>query len=195
MKVFGIGLQRTGLTSLTTALNQLGIKTIQCPKELFHDLAHDIIREYDGFTDNPVQLLYKELDKKYPNSKFIFTTRDKESWLKSMHWLFTIGAVKFKTANELFGDEFHRRFYGTTEFNEELFLEKYQTYNQGVLDYFSDRPEDLLIINIEQGEGFNKLCQFLGKSMPAGADFPHRNQSEGILKVRLKKLFNLYPQK
>jgi len=194
MKVFGIGLQRTGLTSLTTALNQLGIKSIQCPKELFQDIEHGIIREYDGFTDNPVQLLYKELDKKYPNSKFIFTLRDEASWLKSIEWLFTIGAVKFKKAKELFS-EFHLQFYGTLEFEEKSFRDKFRIYNQGVLDYFMGRPEDLLTINIQKGDGFEKLCPFLGKPVPHEECFPHRNKHEGAWKAYGRKLFGVARRK
>ena len=46
MKVFGVGFQRTGTTSLAVALNTLGIKTLQFPKELYHDIDHDVIREF-----------------------------------------------------------------------------------------------------------------------------------------------------
>ena len=63
MKVFGVGFQRTGTTSLSVALNTLGIKTLQFPKELYNDIDHDVIREFDGFTDDPVTLLYQELIK------------------------------------------------------------------------------------------------------------------------------------
>lgn len=42
-KVFGIGLSRTGTTSLGTALNQLGIKTIHYP----HDETLAGIEEID----------------------------------------------------------------------------------------------------------------------------------------------------
>jgi len=187
MKVFGIGMQRTGLTSLTGALNQLGVKSIQCPAQLFDDRHHDISREYDGFLDNPVQLLYKELDREYPNSKFIFTTRDEAGWLKSIEWLFTTGAIKFKEAKKLF-DPFHQQFYGTTRFDEKKFLDKFRSYHQEVLDYFADRPDDFLILNIKERDAFQKLCRFLDKPMPEHGHFPHRNKREGILKVKWQRL-------
>ena len=38
MKVFGVGYQRTGTTSLAQALNMLGVKTLQFPKELYYDI-------------------------------------------------------------------------------------------------------------------------------------------------------------
>ncbi len=41
VKVFGVGFQRTGTTSLAVALNALGIKTLQFPKELYNDIDND----------------------------------------------------------------------------------------------------------------------------------------------------------
>ena len=93
MKVFGIGLQRTGTMSLAKALNILQIKTLHWPWQLLHDSDHEVLREFDGFVDFPIPLMYKKLDVKYPSSKFILTVRDKNSWLGSVQWLFTTGRV------------------------------------------------------------------------------------------------------
>lgn len=188
MKVFGVGFQRTGTTSLATALNMLGIKTLQFPKELYYNIDHEIIHQYDGFTDDPITLLYKELDKRHPNSKFIHTIRDEESWLKSIKWLFTVGRIKFKESFQKYGDEFNRQLFGTTEFDEQLFLETYRKYNSDVAEYFADRPEDYLLIDFTRGEGFEKLCPFLGKPIP-NAPFPHRNKKEGIWKVFARRFY------
>src|SRR5215217_9330431 len=89
-KVFGIGLSRTGTVSLAEAMNVLGIKTIHfpCDEQTFEDLRmgnYDlrILEEYQGAVDTPVAPFYAQLDSHYPNSKFILTVRDKQSWLKS----------------------------------------------------------------------------------------------------------------
>lgn len=81
------------------------------------------ILEFDGFTDNPIPLLYKELDARHPNSKFIHTIRDEKTWLKSARWPFTTGAVKFNWQNNKFADEFHMALYRTTEFDKRIFLD------------------------------------------------------------------------
>ncbi|NIR53063.1 hypothetical protein GWO43_30935 [candidate division KSB1 bacterium] len=188
MKVFGVGFQRTGTSSLAAALNMLGIKTLQFPKELYYNIDHDIIREYNGFTDDPIPLLYKELDKRHPNSKFIHTIRDEKSWLKSIKWLFTTGKVKFKKSFYRYGDEFNTQYFGTTDFDEELFLETYRRYNQDVSDYLANRPDDYLVLDLTQGEGFEKLCPFLDKPMP-DVPFPHRNKQEGILRVYGRRFY------
>ena len=82
MKVFCTGWQRTGTTSLAKALNAIGVRTKDYPKELLHDIDHELVREYDAFTDNPIPLLYQELDRRHPGSRFIHTTRDEQAWLK-----------------------------------------------------------------------------------------------------------------
>lgn len=188
MKVFGVGFQRTGTTSLAVALNMLGIKTLQFPKELYYAIDHDIIREFDGFTDDPITLLYKELDKRHPNSKFIHTIRDEKTWLKSIEWLFTTGKVKFKESFSKYGDEFNMQLFGTTDFDKNLFLETYRTYNQEVSEYFSNKSNDYLLLDLTRGEGFEKLCPFLDKPMPDDP-FPHRNKQEGIWMVYSRKFY------
>ncbi len=95
-KVFGIGLSRTGTTSLTHALTIMDYRTNHFP----HDdefrrevtdyleqggdrLELSVLNEYDALTDLPICCIYEGLDRAYPGSKFILTVRDKETWLAS----------------------------------------------------------------------------------------------------------------
>ena len=174
MKVFGTGWQRTGTTSLGQALNLLGIPTRQYPWPLLDDLNHPMISNFDGFCDNPIPLLYRDLDRLHPGSKFIHTTRDEEGWLKSVYWLMTRGAKKFKWDRLPKAWEMVDRLYGTREYDEEIFRKRYRRHNQEVQAYFSHRPDDFLTIDITKGEGFDKICPFLG--LPAASEsFPHAN--------------------
>lgn len=186
MKVFGTGMQRTGTTSLAQALELLGIPTRDCPKDLWGNLEHPVLHEYDGFTDNPIPLLYRELDRLCPGSRFVHTLRDEAGWLKSVEWLFTTGAVKFAWHRHPHFHAFHRALYGTTEFDPARFLDKYRRHNQEVLEYFAHRPADLLVMDLTAGDGFDKLCPFLGRAVPE-QPFPHRNQQEASWKVRLRR--------
>jgi Sulfotransferase domain/UDP-glucoronosyl and UDP-glucosyl transferase len=85
-KVFGIGLSRTGTSSLTQALNILGYKAIHFPHdnvtraELYRFFASgsgrlslSLLQEADAITDTPACCVYKALDQGYPGSKFILT--------------------------------------------------------------------------------------------------------------------------
>jgi len=186
MKLFGTGLQRTGTMSLTAALNVLDFRAKQFPKELYPNINHPIINEYDAFTDFPIPLLYKELDKAYPGSKFIHTIRDEQRWLNSVRWLFTTGSIKFNVVENTYAHTFHQAFYGTTQFDVALFLNRYREYNEEVVAHFAERPNNLLIINLAEGDGYEKICPFLGVPIP-DEPFPHANKQEGIARIRFRK--------
>src|SRR5205085_2716068 len=92
-KIFGIGLSRTGTTSLTQALELLGYRTVHGPADHVTQLEFyeffatgsqgvhlSVLKEHDALTDAPVCCLYRALDKAYPGSKFILTIREKQSW-------------------------------------------------------------------------------------------------------------------
>jgi hypothetical protein len=182
MKVFGIGMQRTGTTSLVKGLNMLGIKACHFPGELLYNLDNPIITKFQGFADNPVPLLYRQLDSRHPNSKFILTIRDEQEWLKSMRWLFTEGREVFRWDSKKVRDlirDIHTGLYGTTTFEETVFLEKYRAHRQDVLTYFADRPEALLTLDLTQGNAFEKLCPFLDRPIPR-RPFPRQNPGKSL---------------
>jgi hypothetical protein len=59
---------------------------------------------------------------------------------------------------------------------KEYFTNFYNNHNQQVIDYFADKPDKLLVICWENKDGWNKLCDFLNKSVPK-VPFPHLNKS------------------
>jgi hypothetical protein len=110
----------------------------------------------------------------HPGSKFIHTVRDEEGWLKSVYWLMTAGAKKFAWDRLPKGWKMIERLYGTREYDEDIFRRRYRRHNEEVLAYFSGRPDDLLVIDITKGDGFEHVCPFLGRPVPEQA-FPHSN--------------------
>ncbi|MCP2730882.1 sulfotransferase family protein [Limnofasciculus baicalensis] len=176
MKVFGIGLGRTGTKSLTTALQMLNINVIYHPTDettieelIAGQYELSLLNAYDGITDITVAPYYAQLDKIYPDSKFILTVRDKESWLKSIEAQWR----KKKAFDDTPGQESKMKLrrmlrsavYGTYYFNAERLSYIYDLHYKNVTDYFKDRPESLLVINITQGEGWEKLCPFFDLSV------------------------------
>ena len=59
--------------------------------------------------------------------------------------------------------------------NEELYVEVYRKHIADVKEYFKNRPDDLLVIDVTSGDGWEKLCNFLEKEIPRKA-FPHVNK-------------------
>ena len=163
MKIFGIGLSRTGTTSLNEALSILGYNTLHYPYLLkIFDIAH----YYDALTDTPVAFSFRELDRAYPGSKFIMTTRDWRTWSNSM-------AKKFESPYWADWENFmHRSLYGAESFDAEKYRESFVSHSQSVWQHFWNRREDLLILNVCAGEGWAELCPFLGKEIP-DVPFPH----------------------
>jgi hypothetical protein len=147
-----------------------------CGFLLAEDPDYEKCNNYDCLGDSPVPLLYKELDFRFPESKFILTVRNKEKWLNSMKWLFTHGKVKWNWKENIY--VYHERFYGSRSFNLNLFSKFYDAYHRNVFNYFSERPNDLMTIRLEEGFDVEKICRFTGvpyRDIPDRIMNPRRN--------------------
>jgi hypothetical protein len=177
MHIFGLGLSRTGTTSLNAALEQLGYRAKHYPSTrwwlggVLIGLKRDRLDRYDAFTDIPVIPLYKRLDRWSPGSKFVLTERNIDDWLDSCERYHRFGPafVMGRRARLI-----RKAVYGTATFDRVAFREAYHRHSQDVLGYFADRPADLLRMDITAGDGWEKLCPFLGKPLPPGP-FPSLN--------------------
>jgi len=179
-KLFGIGLSKTGTTSLAHALEILGYRTkdyLGVSRYSRGDLSSidlDVLDQYDALTDTPIPSFYRELDARYPHSKFILSVRDREGWLKSCRKQFTQRLAEKQ-------NEAHKRLfldlYGTDVYDEQKFMSGYETFVGGVIEYFKNRPRDLLVIDIAGGDGWEKLCWFLDKPIP-NTPFPKANVTQ-----------------
>jgi hypothetical protein len=78
---------------------------------------------------------------------------------------------------------------GCPEGNEDIYLERYERHNREVLEYFKDRPGDLLVFDIPKDVGWEKICNFLGHDIP-NEPFPHANKASLSRKFKnwVKKL-------
>ena len=176
-KVFGIGFHKTATTSLADALTLLGYNVTgpdgaHDPEisEKVHSLVYELADKFDAFQDNPWPLFYKELDEKYPNSKFILTTRPTDKWIDSQVKHF--GKKTTPMRKWIYGDV-----YGAPEGNESIYTSRYDNHNNEVLEYFKDRPDDFLHFKLTEGDGWDSLCNFLGESVP-NKPFPKSNTRE-----------------
>jgi hypothetical protein len=187
-KVFGLGLSKTGTTSLAAALNILGVKTIHFPhdEQTLSELKNaeyrlSILDDYDGAVDAPIPPYFAQLDVVYPGSKFILTIREKTSWLRSVeqHWTRRANKRRRRELSEF--DAFVRAVvFGTVGFNPDRFSYVYDTHERNVREYFKDRPGDLLILDICGGDGWDALCEFLGLPVPP-VPFPHERKGDNRL--------------
>ena len=164
-KIFGIGLAKTGTTSLNDAFAILGISSIGCPDSI------SAIRRFDAATDGIVAARFEELDRAYPGSKYIYTVRNRESWVRSY-----ARHHQRKQASLPGHEKMTKSLYGTTGTEKDLLLDAYERHERHIQDYFRERPDDLLVLDICGGyAGWESLCTFLGKPIP-DVPFPSSNQ-------------------
>lgn len=174
-KVFCLGFQKTGTVSARTALRTFGYRVcsarydlIDAVKRRDFEAVRGVVQSYDGFRDNPWPLLFRELDAAYPGSKFILTVRDDQRWIRSVVNHF--GVVPDPMQQLVYG-------VGAPGGYEDVFLARYRQHNADVRAHFAGRPNDLLVVNWEEGHGWAELCAFLGHDMPT-RPFPHGNKRE-----------------
>lgn len=185
-KVFCIGFHKTGTTSLEVALKKLGYRVTgsfgtRDPDiaDKVHALAREKATQFDAFEDNPWPVLYRELDAWFPGSKFILTRRPPADWIRSQ-------VKDFATTETPMRRWIYGADAGCPEGNEETYVARYERHNREVLEYFRDRPDDLLVIDFPQDARWDRLCAFLGHEAP-DEPFPHANKAS--LSRRIKNRF------
>jgi hypothetical protein len=171
-KVVGIGFHKTGTTSLRVALEMLGY-TVTGPNWVddpdigrkVYDLARAELDLYDAAQDNPWPILFREIDAWYPGTRFVLTIRATDSWIRSAVNYF--GSKTTPMREWIYGP-------GSPEGHEQIYVERYEKHNREVIEYFRDRADDLLVMDLKRGDGWRQLCPFLGHPIPA-RPFPHVN--------------------
>ena len=180
-KIFGIGLNKTGTSSLRVALEHLGFRVCGPRKHLLKAMRRgdfsgfdEVVNAYDAFEDIPWPLAFEYLFDRYgSDTRFVLTTRSSpERWFKSIEnhargsgplsqtWLLTYGTFR----------PFGRR---------QAYIEFYEDHNARVRNFFAARGQQhrLLELCFEHGQTWQELCTFLGEPVP-DFPFPHANRTD-----------------
>ena len=202
-KVFCIGQNKTGTTSVEAVLKQLGYTMGKQAKAelLIHDWAKrdfrkivKFCRSADAFQDIPFSndFTYEIVDYAFPDSKFILTIRNnKNEWFESIKRFHTklIGKERLPTVDDL--KAYSYRFKGwmwenmqlkygideTSLYDYDIYTEQYEKHNQRVIEYFKYRQDDLLVLNLSDNDAIKSLYEFLGYEYD-GTAMPHLNRSK-----------------
>ncbi len=151
-KVFGIGLSRTGNKSLFKILKVLGYKPKFLPK------MKDIC-QLNSATDISCICFLGEIIKLYPEAKFIYTTRDLNTWVTScLNYL--------KPTNDAYLNYLRKEVYGNIlPSRKDLIQTKARIENK-------IQSLEHLILNIEDENKIEKLCNYLDEPI-IKIDYPH----------------------
>lgn len=157
-KIFIIGLPRTGTTSISAALLELGLLVAHTA---FTKRAFEVA---DAISDAPCFSDYQHLDRLFPNAKFIYLTRDLDKWLPSITMLLEKMAPHLAAQtgkfNPILKRSFKHTFAATLPLSESQLTACYQQHQQQVLAYFKGR-DNLLSIDLSEQGSFLKMKQFL----------------------------------
>lgn len=207
-KVFCIGRNKTGTTSMARAFIQLGYPVGEqaLAERLLVDwsrrdfrLLFRYCRSARAFQDTPFSLpfTYQALDQKFPGSKFILTIRDSpEQWYHSLisYYSLVFAGGRQPVLADLQSATYVRpgwlyeanRLINSTApddpFNQEMLIAGYNAHNAAVEEYFRHRPADLLVLNVAAQGAYQSLCRFLGEPC-LDQEFPWENRTADLKDV------------
>ncbi len=193
-KVFQIGFSKCGTVTLADFFSSNGVPTIHhdtagnLPLSMYqnHNAGLPLISEqyqkYYVYTDLDLlqhspqisigQQYFKELDAQYPGSKFILNIRDKNAWLNSRSRQKLPGSAEtlLSITSKIKGIS-----------PEEVLAQwsaEWDAHCSTVLEYFKDRPLDLLVFNIERDPP-QKIVDFFKDYFKLDARlYKHQNKSK-----------------
>ena len=211
-KVFGIGANKTGTSTLMEILRRLGLREgplaegERCAEAAFRgDLAPlaRLIRRYDAFKDVPfsVRSVYAQVDALFPRSKFILTVREPEAWFRSISTFHarlmgvddparvTPALVR---ACAYGGPGYWPRYQEATWllrvdgshqaapdwnllYDRDHYIDLYVKRNQEIVRHFSERPDDLLIVDLTRARTPARIADFLGYPRARAGEMPWEN--------------------
>lgn len=209
-RVFNIGLHRTGTSSMADALSKLGYKVWHGP--YFKRLENRYFEKFNALADTQVKgpnqpdFNFKRLYSKFPDAKFILTMRDdQDKWVKSIYksnhkWkpyqiVIPEDYINTNFCKDLITPRQARKRLKKkiAELSDEDLKQIYNKHNNEIIDFFKDKPGQLLIFDVTNGDSWEKLCEFLNKPVPK-TKFPKMEESDLTFKLSMFKTLGVNMQ-
>ncbi|MCA0964730.1 sulfotransferase [Salipiger bermudensis] len=201
-KIFFIGLNKTGTTSLHHLLSASGVSSVHWKiparpvflgKTIYRNFSAGLpllhgIDQFVGyseftFTSNEIHLdgtrLFKSLYEEYPTSYFILNTRDKDRWIASR-------ANHFSDTYGMYIDRFKKCVNLSEEAVKDLWAKQYDEHLVNVRDFFSGSP-NFLEFNIETDPAENIANLVAADFKIDSSKWSKRNTGKSLAKRREKK--------
>lgn len=176
VKIFVIGLPRTGTTSVCAALLNMGFKVAHTA------FTQEAVERAEVIADTPAFCDFPQLHALFPSAKFVYLQRDLNQWLPSVKILLekmsqarargdgVINPVLARCFEQVFGsldavclaDDLH-------------LIDCYQRHRYGVLQYFSTQADKLLTLDIGETGSLQSLADFLSVKLDGSSEFPWLN--------------------
>ena len=166
MKIFGIGLSRTGSLSLQHYMKESGYNSVHYfAKETLQETI-EFCRPYDFINDAPVSIYFEELSQAFPGSKFINTTRNLNLWLKSCarhfaHDPHNRAVLKYRGL-----------LYGCKKYNKANFTAAFYRHKRKVSEFSKNNDVLTLPLELTAQRKIDLLKAFLGND-DLSSSYPH----------------------
>lgn len=207
-KIFGIGFNKTGTTSLKFAMKDLGYiignqrvaesKIDEWSERKFESLIN-YCKSAQFFQDAPFSFpfTFQILDQTFSDSKFILTIRDNaDQWYNSIvdfhsdKWGLEgrlptkedLQAAIYREQGRPFQTMI--RLFGTPEndiYNKKTLTGFYNRHIENVIDYFRYKKDQLLVLNVAEKGSYQRLCAFI-QAEPLYDEFPWENKTKEVTK-------------
>lgn len=163
-KIFVLGLPRTGTTSICSTLLSLNY----CVAHTAY--TQTTFDKANAIADTPVFNDYKALHQHYPNSQFIYLTRNAQKWIPSIKQLLlrmynnvVRGDGGFNPIIKRCYTEIFSPFTLDNINNDDFLLACYNKHKAAVTQYFEQQEHPVLFIDISKQGDYQKLLTFLNK--------------------------------
>ena len=203
-KIFCIGLNKTGTTSLKKEMELQGY-IIGNQRQAAILLDDYLMRKFsriirycefaEFFQDSPFSLPYTfiVMDHAFHGSKFILSVRnDSEEWYRSITRFHSKlwgkngsipTQIDLQNAINVYKGRpwiVNQAVFNTpydNPYKKDVMIDYYETHNKNVRDYFRHRPKDLLIINLKEKDSYSRFCEFLDLEQKRYS-FPWENKTD-----------------
>ena len=138
-KILNLGMPKTGTTSFYYLMRKLDLISVHDPRIEEHTV--DEIQKEFTYANSFSGMLtprYKDIYAAYPNAKYIFTTRNVDSWLLSFRrQTDEVGGIGDTSVQK-----FRESLFGTAkiwELGDEELINTYNTFSEEIKHFFSDK--------------------------------------------------------
>ena len=176
MRIVGVGLNKTGTKTLAHYLKGLGMRHRSFEYDAFQLYRQgrttellDSMEGFDSFEDWPWPLIWRQIEERYPDTRFILTVRkDADTWYRSLcHMAVRMGPLK--------DYEQHIYGYAMPQGRRREHIDYYERHNQEVMEHFAGQSDRFVRICWEEPGALAALSEFLGTDL--GEAPVHTNKS------------------
>jgi hypothetical protein len=194
IKIFCVGLPKTGTYTLGLCLKMLGFTVSRPRKKLLPDLRAgrieplaDFFATHDAYRGPPVYLAYREAYRLHgQRARFILTLRrDAATWVRSLKGhILQRGPLQNLANRGIYG-----RLYPHGQ--ERHYERRYEEHRAAIRDFLAGEGavQQLLEVCWENGDGWEKLCPFLGRQIP-DVPIPHSNRGRELKRKPVNEAIN-----